>query len=95
MPKVIVCESLLKPQIIPVASSQGDGHYYEVVAQTLFNDPVCECRGYQFRGTCKHVAMVEEMRCNYHRLPQDAELAEGERCPNCRNPLVEFELEPE
>jgi hypothetical protein len=96
VPKVVVCESLLKPQMIPVESSQGDGTYYTVIASTLFNDPVCECRGFEFRGTCKHVTLVEETRCDYHRLPDDWETEKTSGfCPHCRNPLVLFELEPE
>jgi len=93
MAKVVVCESLLKPQIIPVESSQGDGTYYTVIASTLFNDPVCDCRGFEFRGTCRHIQMIEQARCDFHRLPMEEE--ELGHCPQCRNPLVLFEMEPE
>lgn len=98
MAKVVVCETLLKPQEIPIPSSIGDGTYYMVVAQTIFNDPVCDCKGFQFRGTCKHVKMVEEARCNYHRAPdaEDDNLYEFmERCPNCQSKLILYELDPE
>lgn len=98
MAKVVVCETLLKPQEIPIPSSVGDGTYYTVIARTIYNDPVCECKGYEFRGTCKHIAMVEEAMCDYHRPPTQGDLADENnlgRCPICRNKLILFELDPE
>ncbi len=70
--------------------------YYTVVARTLFNDPVCDCKGFQFRGSCRHIEMVEAMDCDYHRVPDEWERDKVSGfCPKCRNPLVLFELEPE
>lgn len=98
MAKIVVCETLLKPREIPIVSSVGDGAYYTVISQTIFNDAVCECKGYQFRGTCKHVAAVDEMMCHYYRQPTQGDLLDLEnlgRCPECRSKLLLYELEPE
>ena len=98
MAKVVLCETMLKPVVVPFASeSKGDGTIYEVVGRTVYNDPVCECPGFQFRGRCKHVAMLETARCTYHRVASEADLESDDlgRCSICQHPLVLFELDPE
>lgn len=97
MAKVVVCETMLKPLEVILASSQGDGSTYTVIGRTVYNDPVCDCKGFQFRGTCKHVKAVDEAMCNFHRVPTDEEQqgADLGRCPTCLHPLILFELEPE
>lgn len=100
MGKVVICETLLKPQEIPVPSSMGDGSYYMVVARTIFNDPVCDCKGFQFRGTCKHITLVDSARCGYYRPAQKLDIdSDGDgnvgRCPSCRSALILYELDPE
>jgi hypothetical protein len=95
MPKVVVCETMLKPLQIPIASSKGDGTVYTTIAATLFNDPVCDCPGFQFRGKCKHVSLLEDTRCFFHRPATEDDKDLDERCPTCRSPLVLFELDPE
>jgi len=98
MAKVVVCETLVRPREIPIPSSIGDGTYYIVIAKTIFNDSVCDCKGFQFRGTCKHVTMVDEAICQFHRLPSEIELETGAArglCPDCGEELLLYELEPE
>lgn len=97
MTKIVVCETLLKPQEFPVASSAGDGTFYTVIARTIYNDPVCECKGYEFRGTCKHITMISESMCDHYQPATEEDLTEQNlgRCPVCNNKLVLFELEPE
>lgn len=91
MAKVVVCETMVKPEIVPIPSSKGDGTYYDVIAKTLFNDSVCTCPGYQFRGTCKHVELVDQTRCTFHTPDLDT----TGNCPVCHHPLIEFELDIE
>lgn len=54
----------------------------------------CECRGYRFRGTCRHVREVEatDARCAWNAdLDPSAEPAKGAdgnlRCPDCGGPV--------
>lgn len=91
--KVAICETRLKPRLVEVVSSKGDGTTYTTIPSTLWNDPICDCRGFQFRGTCRHIAELEDDACRWvtewHQMPND------EKCPNCRAPAILFELSPE
>lgn len=89
--KVAICETRLKPRLIEKTSSRGDGTTYMTIPSTLWNDPVCDCKGFQFRGHCRHIDEVEERRCVWvaKDMPHD------ERCPSCGSPAILFELDPE
>jgi hypothetical protein len=88
---------MLRPQEIPIPSSKGDGTFYLPVTPTLFNDPICDCPGFNFRGKCKHVTKVAEDMCEFHRIPTKIELKKGVEgmCPDCTSRLVLYELDPE
>jgi hypothetical protein len=97
MAKVLICETMLKPREVAVPSSKGDGTYWTVIPSTLFNDEVCDCPGFQFRGSCKHVKLIEEFKCSYYSTsPKIIKAAkEGDSCPVCAEKLILFETEPE
>jgi hypothetical protein len=98
--KVALCKDMVRPRIVENPSSKGDGSFYEVVTGTLFNEPVCDCPGYNFRGRCRHIAEAEETRCHFNRRlsagerPQ-AHGAEIGKCPGCDGPLIIFDFTPE
>jgi len=59
----------------------------------------CECKGYQFRGTCKHIREVDESgeRCGWNAaLEPSAECvhdADGEPCcPECGGPVRAYRV---
>lgn len=50
----------------------------------------CECKGYEYRGTCRHVKEAEQSACFWHQQVEGGEpvLENGEkRCPECGGPV--------
>ena len=43
---------------------------------------VCDCKGYKFRRTCRHVVQAESMRCGWQAFVHGGEPVDG-RCPRC------------
>lgn len=43
---------------------------------------VCDCKGYQFRRTCRHIKAAESMRCGWQEFVEGGEPVDG-RCPKC------------
>jgi hypothetical protein len=87
-----VCETLVQCREILIASSKGDGTYYHVTSPTIFNDALCECPGYMFRQSCKHVEAVNLSLCDWFDVDPNSDV---EFCPNCGAAAVDFTPEPE
>ena len=50
----------------------------------------CGCKGFQFRGTCKHVKLAEDMRCGHGweaAAGSPAQYPDG-KCPCCGEKAV-------
>lgn len=90
--KVIICETMLKPREVPVASSTGDGTVWFVTSPTLFNDSFCDCPGFQYRGECRHCKEVDAARCKWYTPVGKHQVS---RCPMCNARTKEYDLEPE
>lgn len=94
---VRLCQTLVDPREVQVPSSRGS-EIYQVVPSTVWNDAICSCKGFQFRGTCKHVIDIDQGACDYV-IPEPEEgwpnKLNAELCPNCGSKLVEMVLEPE
>lgn len=55
----------------------------------LMGELHCTCKGFHFRGTCKHVKEVEQKRCTWHGAydePQTEEQEKNKICPVCGGP---------
>lgn len=59
-------------------------------------DNICECKGYVFRGTCKHQVIAMRKVCRWNELEgpeeQSAQQAKNKVCPRCGGP-TKYELE--
>jgi len=47
----------------------------------------CECKGFQFRKTCKHIPIAKRMRCGWSQYVDGGDVERDEkdspRCPDC------------
>jgi hypothetical protein len=49
---------------------------------------ICDCKGYRFRGTCRHVKQAETMRCGWQAFVHGDEPTEDGKCPRCGGPVT-------
>lgn len=47
---------------IPVSSQSIEGVIHEVLFPPWDEDPICDCKGYRFRGTCSHQDIAKQRR---------------------------------
>lgn len=71
-----------------IPSHSVPGKMYTVAIIDLDSDElVCECDGYQFRGTCSHLAEAKEQVCRWNDVDgpelQTVEQHECMVCPRC------------
>ena len=43
----------------------------------------CECKGFQFRKTCKHIAAAKESYCGWSEKFDDGHPTDQDKCPKC------------
>jgi len=85
-----------------VMGSKGDVHVVrferlygrEMQRQMCQHGYVCDCKGFQFRGTCKHIKQVEESgaRCGWNAeldpsAEADRDASGNPICPECGAPV--------
>lgn len=88
--KVKICKTLIDPDDIPVSSSKHN-RFYLVTPPTYFNDGVCECPGYLYRGYCRHLEEISESRCTWISSNWQDPL---DKCPGCGADAIVFDFEP-
>lgn len=66
-----------------VKGSKGDTYY---VSFSMNGGMHCTCKGFEFRGKCKHIE-TEEF-CQWHQQWSDEIQKEGGVCPRCGGPTV-------
>lgn len=81
-----VCESVVN-FTTRVKSSDGSAEYRVVFGPTPYgryqNDWECECKGFQTRKTCRHVAEAKAQRCGWNKHLEPYSMPEGCVCPDC------------
>ena len=87
---VRICKSLIEPRELLIPSSKKDGTYYRVVSSSLLNDAVCDCPGFLYRGSCRHINECALSACPLKLYPH-----ERIKCLDCGEYLVDFEIDPE
>lgn len=77
-----------------VDSSKGDKVYRVAISEY---DYICDCKGFEFAGHCKHKAIADQLRCRWEEgeLPCQSETERRSHiCPLCgskTNLLIEKE----
>ncbi len=51
-------------------------------------DYSCTCKGYKFRGTCKHIEKAKEQHCCWQQFIDGDNPKANETCPKCGEPAV-------
>ena len=83
-----VCSTMIEPREVLVPS-KTTSRTYRVIPSTIWNDSVCECEGYRFRGTCSHITELEAIKCEW--VDSSGEL-DIEKCPRCGAHTVVYEI---
>ncbi len=84
------CRSLEGWMPVIVASASNPDKKYTVLVNP-WGDPednVCECRGFQYRGSCRHLKEAVEEVCGWNETEgteqQTPEQRKAMICPRCR-----------
>lgn len=75
---------------VVVGASGGDASYTVFVSPWATHESICECKGYRFRGRCKHQEIAAARVCGWTELTGDRQQNVDERknrvCPSCGGP---------
>lgn len=93
------CRSTEGWQPVKVESSREDGTFYVVLVNPwgTTNENICECRGYVYRGNCRHQHEASQKLCRWSDADgPEVQTEEQERnnvCPRCHK-ATRTRLEP-
>jgi hypothetical protein len=78
--KIATLRALARALSPPITSTKytvagsKDGQFYEIEVDGT--DVVCSCRGFEFRGQCKHARKLKDALANESDVPEEYKLAE-------------------
>ncbi len=77
------------PTLVP-SESQGIDYTVMVCPWDHHRENICECKGYVFKGHCKHQLMAWNKICRWNELDgpekQNEDQQKGKVCPRCNGP---------
>jgi hypothetical protein len=85
------CRSTEGWQPVKVQSSEGDQFYVVLVNPWgILEENICECKGYVYRGQCRHQGIAHHKVCRWsdEKGPevQSLDQEDGKICPRCGGP---------
>lgn len=84
-----VCSNTVGWTVVEVDSESHPGTVYTVVISDW--DYLCDCKGFEFSGKCKHKAVADQLRCKWEEgsAPCQSLLErKTHTCPLCGAPTV-------
>jgi hypothetical protein len=96
MPKIVAkqqCRSLDGWYPYKAQSASDEDNHYVVHVNPWANrheQHVCECKGYQYRGRCRHQKEAHDDHCGWNAVESDVqqtpEQEQKRECPECGGP---------
>ena len=83
------CSNAVGWTVVEVESESNPGTMYRVVISDW--DYLCDCKGFEFNGKCKHRAMAEALRCRWEEgnAPCQSNVErQSHICPTCGSPTI-------
>lgn len=94
-----ICKAQIEPVLVDVASQSEPGVVHTAVTKTLFSDSFCTCKGFLFRGYCKHTTILDEQFCRWFARMDDAEASleftPPKACPMCGGETIKYTFDLE
>lgn len=81
---------------IEIESSKGDSSYTVAIPPWGSDDAACDCKGFLFRGNCRHIAEAANDICEWSSLLDDCQNNQQRAlglCPKCGSKTLTMTVE--
>lgn len=74
-----------------MVQGSGENKYCVIYGKMTSGNPFehdwgCNCKGFQFNGKCKHIAIAKERQCGWYQFIDGGEPVNG-KCPECQGDI--------